>query len=55
MDLLPLMARAATSAGRSRTLIVSGAAKNGTMHFEDVNLSRRFGTIRAVPAHLVEH
>jgi len=49
MDLLPLLARSSTRASRSRILIISGAAKNGAIHFEDVNLSRRFNTIRAVP------
>jgi NAD(P)-dependent dehydrogenase (short-subunit alcohol dehydrogenase family) len=48
VDLLPLLVRSATPVSRSRILIVSGAAKNGTIHFEDVNLARRFGTIRAV-------
>ena len=47
-ELLPLLARSAMAACRSRILIVSGAAKNGTIHFEDVNLTHRFGAIRAV-------
>jgi NAD(P)-dependent dehydrogenase (short-subunit alcohol dehydrogenase family) len=47
-DLLALLTRSSTLASRSRILLISGAAKNGTIHFDDVNLSRRFGTIRAV-------
>jgi NAD(P)-dependent dehydrogenase (short-subunit alcohol dehydrogenase family) len=47
-DLLPLLERSSTLASRSRILIISGAAKDGPIHFEDVNMSRRFGTIRAV-------
>jgi NAD(P)-dependent dehydrogenase (short-subunit alcohol dehydrogenase family) len=32
----------------ARILIVNGAARNGTIHYEDVNLGRRFSTIRVV-------
>jgi NAD(P)-dependent dehydrogenase (short-subunit alcohol dehydrogenase family) len=48
-ELLPLLCRAAhTTSSRSRIVVVSGAAKNGTIHFDDVNLTNRFGTLRAV-------
>src|SRR5262245_375588 len=46
--LLPLLGRSATRDHRSRILIISGAAKNGTVHFDDVNLTKRFRTLRAV-------
>jgi retinol dehydrogenase 14 len=47
-ELLPLLLRSASTASKSRVLFVSGAAKNGTIHFDDVNLTKRFGTLRAV-------
>jgi NAD(P)-dependent dehydrogenase (short-subunit alcohol dehydrogenase family) len=47
-ELLPLLLRSASTASQSRVLFVSGAAKNGTIHFDDVNLTKRFGTLRAV-------
>jgi NAD(P)-dependent dehydrogenase (short-subunit alcohol dehydrogenase family) len=47
-ELLPLLLRSASTASQSRVLFVSGAAKNGTIYFDDVNLTKRFGTLRAV-------
>jgi NAD(P)-dependent dehydrogenase (short-subunit alcohol dehydrogenase family) len=47
-ELLPLLLRSASTTSKSRVLFVSGAAKNGTIHFDDVNLTKRFGTLRAV-------
>jgi NAD(P)-dependent dehydrogenase (short-subunit alcohol dehydrogenase family) len=47
-ELLPLLLRSASTTSQSRVLFVSGAAKNGTIHFDDVNLTKRFGTLRAV-------
>src|SRR5882724_6271956 len=32
----------------ARVVIVGGAARGGKIHFEDVNFTRRFGTVRAV-------
>jgi NAD(P)-dependent dehydrogenase (short-subunit alcohol dehydrogenase family) len=46
--LLPLLAESARPNRRSRVLLVSGAATNGTIHFDDVNLTRSFGTVRAI-------
>jgi len=47
--LQPLLDRAAEVEGApSRMLIVSGAARNGVVEFDDVNLSKHFSTIRAV-------
>src|SRR5215471_14090957 len=47
-QLLPAM-RAAGAPGRAaRIVVVSGAARGGRVDFEDVNLTRRFTTIRAV-------
>src|SRR5262245_7626581 len=48
VDLLPLLARSSTLASRSRILMISGAARGGRIHFDDVNLTRHFGTLRAV-------
>jgi NAD(P)-dependent dehydrogenase (short-subunit alcohol dehydrogenase family) len=48
LGLLPLLTDSALKGQQSRILMVSGAAKNGTVHFEDVNLTERFGTLRAV-------
>jgi NAD(P)-dependent dehydrogenase (short-subunit alcohol dehydrogenase family) len=46
--LLPLLRRAGDATSRSRIVVIGGAAKSGTIHFDDVNLTNRFGTIRAV-------
>ena len=32
----------------ARVLIINGAARNGTIRYDDINLDRRFSTIRAV-------
>jgi len=32
----------------SRILVISGAARNGTIHYEDMNLTRNFATLRMV-------
>jgi NAD(P)-dependent dehydrogenase (short-subunit alcohol dehydrogenase family) len=46
--LLPLLTESARPNRRSRVLLVNGAATNGTIHFDDVNLTRSFGTVRAI-------
>jgi NAD(P)-dependent dehydrogenase (short-subunit alcohol dehydrogenase family) len=46
--LLPALSAGSVPGASSRILIVSGAARGGTIHFEDPNLSRSFGTVRAV-------
>jgi NAD(P)-dependent dehydrogenase (short-subunit alcohol dehydrogenase family) len=49
-ELLPLLSRAGHAASRSRIVVISGAAKNGTVHFDDVNLTNRFGKRLVVTA-----
>ncbi|HZE90076.1 MAG TPA: SDR family NAD(P)-dependent oxidoreductase, partial [Verrucomicrobiae bacterium] len=46
--LLPLLLAAGGSGNAARVVIVGGAARGGKIHFEDVNLTRRFGTVRVV-------
>lgn len=46
--LLPLLKAAGTPQESARIVLLGGAARNGTIHFNDVNLSRRFSTIGAV-------
>ncbi len=46
--LLPLLETAGRSDEAARIVIVSGAAQNGTIHFDDVNLTVNFTTLRAV-------
>ena len=46
--LLPLLRASSSVNGTGHILVVSGAATNGTIHFDDVNLTKNFGTLRAV-------
>lgn len=46
--LLPSLLAAGTQGSLARILIVGGAARDGTIHFRDPNLTAGFGTIRAV-------
>lgn len=46
--LLPLMTATGRADLTARILIVGGAALNGTLHFDDLDLTRGFSTIRAV-------
>ena len=46
--LLPLLEAAGQPGKAARIMIVSGAAQNGTIHFDDVNLTANFTTLRAV-------
>lgn len=46
--LLPLLGGAGRPGEAARIVIVSGAAQNGTIHFDDVNLMMNFATLRAV-------
>jgi NAD(P)-dependent dehydrogenase (short-subunit alcohol dehydrogenase family) len=46
--LLPLMKAAGQPGDAARIVIISGAAKNGTIYFDDVNLTSKFGLLRVV-------
>jgi len=46
--LLPLLSTSSRPNRRSRILVISGAARNGRIDFDDPTLSRRFSTVRAV-------
>ena len=46
--LLPLLEAAGQPAETARILLISGAAQIGRIHFEDVNLTSNFLTLRAV-------
>jgi NAD(P)-dependent dehydrogenase (short-subunit alcohol dehydrogenase family) len=48
MRLLPLLEAAGRPGEVARIVIVSGAAQHGTIHFDDVNLTENFTTLRAV-------
>ena len=48
LRLLPLLAASGRPSRASRIVIINGAATNGKIHFDDVNLTGRFGTVRAV-------
>lgn len=47
-QLLPLLASRGDPRRVARILTVSGAAQGGKVHFDDVNLTASFGTLRAV-------
>ena len=46
--LLPLLEAASQPGKAARIVLVSGAAQNGAIHFDDVNLTTNFTTLRAV-------
>jgi NAD(P)-dependent dehydrogenase (short-subunit alcohol dehydrogenase family) len=46
--LIPLLSATGTPENPARVLIISGAAQNGKIHFDDINLTRNFSVIRAV-------
>src|SRR5205823_7378205 len=46
--LLPLLEAAGQPNASARVVIIGGAARNGTIYFDDVNLTRNFSTLRAV-------
>jgi NAD(P)-dependent dehydrogenase (short-subunit alcohol dehydrogenase family) len=46
--LLPLLGAAGQPGGAARIVIVSGVGLNGTIYFDDVNLTTNFTTIRAL-------
>lgn len=46
--LLPLMVAVGQPGDAARIVIISGAAQNGTIYFDDVNLASRFGLLRVV-------
>jgi retinol dehydrogenase-12 len=47
--LLAFMQKSGISGGAvTRILVISGAARNGTIHYKDVNLTHNFSTLRAV-------
>jgi NAD(P)-dependent dehydrogenase (short-subunit alcohol dehydrogenase family) len=47
-QLLPLLAAGSGPDRVARIVIVSGAARGGSIHFDDVNLAANFATLRAV-------
>lgn len=44
--LVPLMKTASHPGNAARIVIISGAAQNGTIHFDDVNLTSKFGVLK---------
>ena len=46
--LFGLLQRSATTHVAARILVIGGAARNGRIHYHDINLTRNFGTLRAV-------
>ena len=46
--LLPLLEKAGEPGPAARIVIVGGAAQNGTIYYDDVNLTKRFGILRVV-------
>ena len=46
--LLPLMKAVGQTNDAARIVIISGATKNGTIYFDDVNLSSKFGLLRMI-------
>jgi NAD(P)-dependent dehydrogenase (short-subunit alcohol dehydrogenase family) len=46
--LLPLLQAAGRPGEAARIVLISGAAQNGKIHFDDVNLTTNFTTLRAV-------
>jgi NAD(P)-dependent dehydrogenase (short-subunit alcohol dehydrogenase family) len=46
--LLPQLEATSESGTKARILIISGAAQGGSIHFDDINLARRFSTLRMV-------
>ncbi len=46
--LLPLLEASGRSRRPARVVLISGAARHGTIHFDDVNLTDDFTTLRAV-------
>jgi NAD(P)-dependent dehydrogenase (short-subunit alcohol dehydrogenase family) len=48
LKLLPVLEAAGLMCDPARVLTIGGAAQNGVIHFEDVNLTRKFATLRAV-------
>ncbi len=46
--LLPLLKASGRPGGAARIVIVSGAAQKGTIYFDDVNLTSKFGVLRVV-------
>ena len=47
--LLPFLAAAGTADAPARILTIGGAARNGKIHYDDINLSRNFGIFTIVP------
>ena len=45
-SLLPIMKTASQLGNAARIVIISGAAQNGTIYFDDVNLTSKFGLLR---------
>ena len=47
--LLPLLQSTGTPGAAARIVVVSGAAMNGKIHYDDINLTRNFGILSVVP------
>jgi NAD(P)-dependent dehydrogenase (short-subunit alcohol dehydrogenase family) len=47
--LMQLLKTAGLPDAAARILTIGGAARNGTIHYDDVNLTKRFGILTAVP------
>lgn len=47
-QLLPLLTQCGSPTGPARILLIGGAARNGKIDFDDVNLTRKFGAVRAL-------
>ena len=46
--LLPLLQAAGVPGGSARIVVIGGAAMNGKIHYDDVNLTRNFGILTMV-------
>jgi retinol dehydrogenase 12 len=47
--LMPLLRATGKPGAAARIVVIGGAAMNGTIHYDDINLTGRFGILRAVP------
>lgn len=47
--LLPLLQAAGAPGAAARIVVIAGASMNGTIHYEDVNLTQNFGILTMVP------
>src|SRR5262245_42844979 len=47
--LLPLLEAAGAAGAAARIVVIGGAARNGKIHYDDINLTRNFGIFTLVP------